>query len=165
MAETPPEKEPEAPQTAAPATPAPAEPVSVPEPPAPAGEQPGIAATLDVPAQEGSSGESAEGGGEFDLLLQKIREWFNSGELQAQWQRLRGPLRGLAILIGVVVLLRVYASLIGTIDSLPVVGGLLELVGLIALTRFSLTRLVRRSDREQVFADWRRRWNDFSGKE
>ncbi len=61
-------------------------------------------------------------------------------------------------------LLRVYASLIDTLDSLPLVGGLLELVGLIALTRFSLTRLVRKSDREQVFSEWRQRWNDFRGK-
>jgi hypothetical protein len=133
--------------------------------PAPAPAEPGIAATLDVPAQEGSSGETGEGGGEFELLLQKIRDWFGSGEIQAQWQRLRGPLRGLAILVGVVLLLRVYASLVGTLDSLPLVGGLLELVGLITVTRFSLTRLVRRSDREQVFADWRRRWNDFRGRE
>ena len=38
-------------------------------------------------------------------------------------------------------------------------GGLLELVGLITLTRFSLTRLgSARSDREQVFSEWRQRW-------
>ena len=66
--------------------------------------------------------------------------------------------------IGVVLLLRVYGSLINTLDSLPLVGGLLELVGLITLTRFSLTRLVRKSDREQVFSEWRQRWNDFRGK-
>ena len=82
-----------------------------------------------------------------------------------RWQRFRGPLKGLAILIGVVLLLRVYASLIGTLDSLPLVGGLLELVGLIAVSRFTVTRLVRKSDREQVFADWSRRWNDFRGRE
>ncbi len=154
----PPEAEP------APAAPAPEAP---PAAPAPVSEpaEPGIAATLDIPAQEGSAGEGGEGGGEFELLLQKIQDWFNSGELQAQWQRLRGPLRGLAILVGIVLLLRVYASLVGTLDSLPLVGGLLELVGLITLTRFSITRLVRRSDREQVFAEWRRRWNDFRGRE
>jgi hypothetical protein len=134
-----------------------AEPVSEPEP--------GITATLEVPALEGSAGTAADGGGEFDLLLEKIRDWFSSGELQAQWQRFQGPLKGLAILIGVVLLLRVYASLIGTLDSLPLVGGLLELVGLITLTRFSLTRLVRKSDREQVIAEWGRRWKDFRGKD
>ena len=164
-----PEPAPPAPEPA-PAPPAaeapPAAPAPVSEPaPAPAPAEPGIAATLDVPAQESSSGETGEGGGEFELLLQKIRDWFGSGEIQAQWQRLRGPLRGLAILVGVVLLLRVYASLVGTLDSLPLVGGLLELVGLITVTRFSLTRMVRRSDREQVFAEWRRRWNDFRGSE
>lgn len=139
-------------------TPAP-EPAPVSEP------EPGITATLEVPPLEGSAEPGGEGGGEFDLLLQKIRDWLGSGELQAQWQRFRGPLKGLAILIGVVLLLRVYASLIGTLDSLPLVGGLLELVGLIAAVRFTATRLVRKSDRDQVFADWSRRWNDFRGRE
>ncbi|KEF41213.1 MAG: hypothetical protein ER33_12670 [Cyanobium sp. CACIAM 14] len=132
--------------------------------PAPTGE-PGIASTLEVPPLEGAAQSGGEGGGEFELLLQKLRDWFASGELQAQWQRIRGPLKGLAILIGVILLLRVYASLIGTLDSLPLVGGLLELVGLIAVTRFSLTRLVRKSDREQVLAEWGRRWNDFRGRD
>jgi hypothetical protein len=127
--------------------------------------EPGITATLEVPPLEGSAEPGGEGGGEFELLLQKIKDWLGSGELQAQWQRFRGPLKGLAILIGVVLLLRVYASLIGTLDSLPLVGGLLELVGLIAALRFTATRLVRKSDRDQVFADWSRRWNDFRGRE
>ncbi|MEA5391124.1 CAAD domain-containing protein [Cyanobium gracile UHCC 0139] len=127
--------------------------------------EPGITATLEVPPLEGSAETDGEGGGEFELLLQKIKDWLGSGELQAQWQRFRGPLKGLAILIGVVLLLRVYASLIGTLDSLPLVGGLLELVGLIAALRFTATRLVRKSDRDQVFADWSRRWNDFRGRE
>ncbi len=127
--------------------------------------EPGIVATFEVPPLEGSPDPSADGGGEFELLLQKIKDWLGSGELQAQWQRFRGPLKGLAILIGVVLLLRVYASLIGTLDSLPLVGGLLELVGLIAAVRFTITKMVRKSDREQVFADWSRRWNDFRGRE
>jgi hypothetical protein len=138
-------------------------PVPVPTPVSEPG--PGITATLEVPPLEGSAEPAGEGGGEFDLLLQKIKDWLGSGELQAQWQRFRGPLKGLAILIGVVLLLRVYASLIGTLDSLPLVGGLLELVGLIAALRFTATRLVRKSDRDQVFADWSRRWNDFRGRE
>lgn len=127
--------------------------------------EPGIVATFEVPPLEGSPDPAADGGGEFELLLQKIKDWLGSGELQAQWQRFRGPLKGLAILIGGVLLLRVYASLIGTLDSLPLVGGLLELVGLIAVTRFTVTKMVRKSDREQVFADWSRRWNDFRGRE
>jgi hypothetical protein len=146
--------EPAAPPAEAPAAP----PAAVSEP------EPGIAATLEVPPLEGSGEPGADGGGEFELLLQKIRDWLGSGELQAQWQRFRGPLKGLAILIGVVLLLRVYASLIGTLDSLPLVGGLLELVGLIAAVRFTATRLVRKSDRDQVFAEWSRRWNDFRGR-
>lgn len=150
--------------TSEPGTPEPEPILAGPDPEADAPD-PGIAAIVEVPPLEGSTDPAEDGGGEFDLLLQKIREWIGSGELQAQWQRFRGPLKGLAILIGVVLLLRVYASLIGTLDSLPLVGGLLELVGVITLTRFSITRLVRKSDREQVFADWSRRWSEFRGRE
>jgi len=151
---------------APPAQAAPEPPVAPPAPEPPSDQsltsdvEPGIAATLEVPALEGE----ADSGGEFELLLQKIRDWFGSGELQAQWQRIQGPLKGLAILVGLLLALRVYGSLIHTLESLPLVGGLLELVGLIAVTRFSATKLVRRSDREQVVADWSRRWNDFRGK-
>jgi hypothetical protein len=155
--------------TSEPVSPEPEPTLAGPEPeadaPEPAAPQPGITAIVDVPPLEGSPDPAADGGGEFELLLQKIKDWLGSGELQAQWQRFRGPLKGLAILIGVVLLLRVYASLIGTLDSLPLVGGLLELVGLIAVTRFTFTKMVRKSDREQVFADWGRRWNDFRGRE
>ena len=84
-----------------------------PESPRPEAEpEPGITATLEVPALEATAGGAgAEGGGEFDLLLgEDPSDWFDSGELKAQWQRLQGPLKGLAILVGVVLLLRVYGS-------------------------------------------------------
>jgi hypothetical protein len=152
MASEPVVQEPEPPQPAPPAAAAPA-------------EEPSIAATLNIAPLEGAATAAAEGGGEFELLLQKIRDWLGSGELQAQWQRFRGPLKGVAILIGAILMLRVYGALVGTIDGQPLVGGLLELVGLIAVTRFSLTRLVRKSDREQVIAEWSKRWNDFRGKD
>jgi hypothetical protein len=127
--------------------------------------EPGIAATLEVPplpAGEGSEGEGA--GGEWEMLLEKVRAWLGSGELQKLLSSIGGPLRLLAYLIGLVLLLRLYASVVGTIDGIPLIGGLLELVGLIAFVRFSLSNLVRRSDREKVLADWQRRWSEFRGR-
>lgn len=122
---------------------------------------PSIAATLEVPPLERVSAQGE--GGEWELLVEKVNAWFASGELQSRWQKIRGPLKGVAILIAVLLALRVYATVVGSIDGIPLVSGLLELTGLIALMRFALTKLVRRSEREQVFAVWKRRWDDFRG--
>ena len=40
---------------------------------------------------------------------------------------------------------------------------LLQLVGLIAVLRFSVNRLTRRSDRTVILEDWQRRWDAFRG--
>jgi hypothetical protein len=122
---------------------------------------PSIAATLEVPPLERVSAQGE--GGEWELLVEKVNAWFASGELQSRWQKIRGPLKGVAILIAMLLALRVYATVVGSIDGIPLVSGLLELTGLIALMRFALTKLVRRSEREQVFAVWKRRWEDFRG--
>jgi hypothetical protein len=129
---------------------------------------PSIAATLEVPPTTPGAGPSdggaPGGGGEWEVLVGKIGDWFGSGELQRQWDRLRGPLRGVAYVLGLVLALRVYSSVVGTLDAIPLIGGLLELVGLIALSRFCLTKLVKTSEREKVIAGWRQRWNDFTGQ-
>ncbi len=175
--------EPEPPQ------PPPTKPAELTEPsPAITGE-PSIAATLDVPpltdplprtdarapgsidpqvepafSSEPSEGVAGEGGGEWNLLVEKLNAWFASEDLRKQWESLRGPLRAAAILIGLVLLLRVYGSLVGTIDGIPVIGGLLELAGLIYLVRFSFKNLVRAREREQLISSWSNRWREFRGK-
>lgn len=162
---TPPPPEP-TPVMEAPAT---VEPVAVAEPMAiletatesvPRPTEPAIATTLDIPPTPGST--PAEGG-EFDLLIAKLRSWFDEADLAGHWQKLRGPLKGVALLLLAVLVLRLYARLVGTLDAIPVVSGLLELTGLLYLIWFSSTRLVRTSERERVLADWKRRWQDFSG--
>jgi hypothetical protein len=132
------------------------------EPEPVAAGEPAIAAILEVPPLP--AGEAGEGG-EFDLLIGKLRAWFDNADLGGQWQKLRGPLKGLALLVLAILALRLYARLVGTLDSIPVVSGLLELTGLIYLLWFSATRLLRTREREQVFADWKRRWQAFSGRD
>jgi hypothetical protein len=129
------------------------------EPPA------GIATTIAVPPLDSSSPAAGGEGGEWELLVGKVNTWFSSGELKRQWQKIRGPLKGLAILIGLILAVRLYASLVGTIDRIPVVSGLLELIGLIALGHFGLTKMVRTSTREKVLADWKQRWLAFRGQD
>lgn len=126
----------------------------------PASQPPGVAATIAVPPLE----QAEAGGGEWELLVERFNTWWNSGELNRQWQRIRGPLKGVAILVAVLLALQVYATVVGTIDSIPLVSGLLELTGLIVALQFSYRRLLRSSDRQQVFEQLQRRWLDFRGR-
>jgi len=155
----PPEPEPEPapePEPVAVAAPAPT--------PAPVVSAPSIAATLEAPpVAAGTGGSGGEEGGEWDLLVGKVRAFLDGGELQAWWDRLGGPLRGLGLLIGLLLVLRLYDALLDTFDDLPLVPRLLQLAGLIALVRFALTRLVRTEDRQAVLNDWKARWQRFRG--
>jgi len=119
-----------------------------------------VAITIPVPAVETpSDGE----GGEWELLLGKLRAWIEEAQLQERWNALGGPLRTAGLLLVALVLLRLYGALLDTLGDLPLLPRLLQLAGLIALLRFSLTRLVRSSERERILSSWRQRWNDFRG--
>jgi hypothetical protein len=58
---------------------------------------------------------------------------------------------------------KLYVALLDTLDDLLLVPRLLQLVGLIAVLRFSVNRLTRRSDRTVILEDWKRRWDAFRG--
>ena len=143
----------------APAAPPVAAPLEVPAAPA---EPPGIATSVVVPPLP--AGEAGEGG-EWDLLLSKLRAWYDGADLQGRWESLGGPLRGAGLLLAAVVLLRLYSALLETLGDLPLVPRLLQLVGLVTVVHFGLTRLVRSSDRERILTTWQQRWNDFRGRD
>ena len=117
---------------------------------------PGVERVLEVPAQ-------GDQGGEWDLLLAKLRAWWSSGEPQALWQRLIKPLGGGLSLVVVLLVLQVYGALVDTLQSIPLLPGLLELVGLIWLLRHGLPRLLRRQDRDELLGDLSSRWRAFRG--
>ncbi len=121
----------------------------------------GVVSTISVPPLPAA--EVGEGG-EWDLLVGKVRAWLDEAHLQERWNALGGPLRSLGLLLGALVVLRLYGALLDTLGDLPLVPRLLQLVGLIALIRFALTRLVRSSDRERILGSWRQRWDDFRGR-
>jgi hypothetical protein len=125
-------------------------------------EPPGIATSMVVPPLP--PGEAGEGG-EWELLRDKMSTWFNGADLQGRWESLGGPLRAAGLLLAAVVLLRLYSALLETLSDLPLVPRLLQLVGLLSVIRFGLTRLVRSSDRERIVTSWRDRWNDFRGRD
>ena len=63
----------------------------------------------------------------------------------------------LAGLIALLLVLRVYSAVLGVLDSIPLLSGLLELAGLVAVLQFSLTRLVRSNDRREVIVGLKQR--------
>ena len=158
------EKQEEAPPVPAAVLEEPAAPKTEPEPePEPANVwTPQVASTTDVPASPAAVSSEGEGG-EWELLVEKVKQWIASGQLQQQWETARTPITLLAGLIAVLVVLRIYSSLLGVLESLPLLPGLLELVGVISVVRFSLTRLVKSSDRHEVIDGLKQRWSSFRG--
>lgn len=143
-------------------TPPPSEPDPAPASFVQPSADPAVATTLHIPASEASI--DGDGGGEWELLTGKVRDWFSRGDFQQQVQQYSGPLKLLTGFVLLLLLLRIYAALLGAIESLPLVPGLLELAGVIWLSRFVLTRLVRSSDRQTLLASWRERWASFRGQ-
>jgi hypothetical protein len=127
--------------------------------------EPTVATTLEVPplSTGRTSQVNGEEGGEFDLLIGKVKTWFEQADLSGQWDRLSGPLRGLGLLLGGLLVIKLYVALLDTLDDVPLLPRLLQLVGLIALTNFSVTRLTRSSERKVILEDWKRRWDAFRG--
>jgi len=125
-------------------------------------EPPGIATSIVVPPLP--AGEAGDGG-EWDLLRSKVSTWFDGADLQGRWESLGGPLRAAGLLMAAVVLLRLYSALLETLGDLPLVPRLLQLVGLLSVARFALTKLVRSSERERILTSWNQHWNDFRGRD
>lgn len=138
-------------------------------------DEPQVASTVAVPATPAtpapivaaapaSDSPSGDGGGEWDLLVSKVQGWLASGQLQEQWQAARTPLSLLAGLIALLLVLRIYGALLAVLDSIPLLPGLMELAGLVAVAQFALTKLVRSNDRRQVIDGVRQRWQSFRGR-
>ena len=134
--------------------------------PAPTPGEPAVALTLEVPPLDTPAVapvNNDQEGGEWDLLVSKVQDWLNSGQLQQLWSTTRTPLTALAAFLGLLLVLRIYGSLLEAINSLPLVPGLLELTGVIWLVRFGIPKLLRRSEREKLISGLQRRRQDFLG--
>jgi len=127
---------------------------------------PTVATTIDLPAREAGAGPSGEAGegGEWALLLSKLQAWLGSGQLQDQLQAARTPFTLVAGLVALLVVLQIYGALLAVIHSFPLAPGLLELVGVIAVVRFGLDKLVRSQERRALIEGLQRRWQAFQGK-
>jgi hypothetical protein len=134
--------------------------------------EPSIAATLVIEASPsaGSNSFSDEAGpqsgegGEWDLLLGKLRQWLDQNELNNLWAQARKPVTILAGLVGLLLVVRVYSAVLGALDSLPLVPGLLELAGVVWAVRYGIPKLLRSSERERLLGGLSQSWKAFRGK-
>jgi hypothetical protein len=123
---------------------------------------PELESTTLVPA---SGAEEPGGeGGEWELLLGKVKAWLGEGKLEALWAQARNPVSLILAAAALLVVLRVYSALLAAIDSLPLIPGLLELVGVIWALRYGVPKLVQRSQRQELFDSIQQRWQSFRGR-
>ena len=142
-------------------TPAPTPaPEPTPEPtPAPTPD-PVIASTVSIPAQESADGD----GGEWELLVGKVKDWLEQNDLAELWTKAQLPLRVVGGLIVFSLVATVYSGVLSTINSIPLVPGLLELAGVIWLVNFALRNLIRNSDRDKFIKGASSTWTRVTGR-
>ena len=151
-------------------TPAPTpepEPTPTPTPaptPAPTPD-PVIASTVSIPVQESTDQDGGQSdGGEWELLVGKVKDWLEQNDLAELWTKAQLPLRVVGGLIVFSLVSTIYSGVLNTINSIPLVPGLLELAGVIWLVNFALRNLIRNSDRDNFIKVVRSTWGRVTGR-
>lgn len=140
-------------------TPTPAEPASQ---PVAATTSPSIAERVSVPAQASADSSEAEGG-EWDLLSNRIKQFFEQNNLQDQWQSLRQPLFLLGGLIVVILTMRIYGGILDAIATVPLAPRIFQLVGAFYAVWFAATRLIRADERKKISGNANDLWRSLRG--
>jgi hypothetical protein len=139
----------------------------------PAQSNPPISKPTNIPASQAPTPNQEQNkvGKEVDwpLLAGKARDllnlsnWIKPNDQSNQWQQLRQILVFVAWPIALVIFVRIYGGILSTIERVPLASSLFEMAGIIWLAWFSLTRLIRSKDRQDVISSLRSRWHAFSG--
>ena len=123
---------------------------------------PSIAERISVPAQA-SPNSSEDEGGEWELLSNRIKQFFEANNLQDQWQSLRQPLFLLGGLIVVILTMRIYGGILNAIATVPLAPRLFQLVGTFYAVWFAATRLIRAEERKKISANVNDLWTSLRG--
>jgi hypothetical protein len=97
-------------------------------------------------------------GGEWQMLTTKLADWAASDAPQTLWQQLQSPLKALAVLLGALFVLRLYAAVLGALEGVPLLAGLLELTALVWIARHGAPALLRREERRTLIDQLSQRW-------
>ena len=131
-------------------------------PPTAVPASPSIAERVSVPARVPADSSSEEGG-EWDLLSNRIKQFFEANNLQDQWQSLRQPLFLLGGLIALILTLRIYGGILDAIATVPLAPRIFQLVGTFYAGWFAATRLVRAEERKRISANVQDIWSSLRG--
>jgi len=107
--------------------------------------------------------EVSKEGGEWDLLLEKLSEWKKSKKLKNQAKRFQQIALLFACLLLLASIVKIYGGFISGISKLPIAPGIFELVGTIWLIWFSISKLLRSKDRQDLLSEIRTRKNALLG--
>lgn len=119
-----------------------------------------IASTISAPATS-----SAAEGGEWQELLGLLNTWLGDGKAKQIWEQSQRPLKAVGIAIVLIIFLRLLGAVLGTLDAIPMLPRLLELVGLIWLGLFAGPKLVRSDERKLFIGRISSAWSSFSGRQ
>ena len=108
----------------------------------------------DAPNQD----DPRQDGGEWQMLTTKLADWASSDAPQTLWQQLQSPLKALAVLLVAVVVLRLYAAVLGDLEGVPLLAGLLELTALVWIARHGAPALLRREQRQTLIDQLSQGW-------
>ncbi|WP_191964808.1 CAAD domain-containing protein [Synechococcus sp. RSCCF101] len=144
-----------------------AEPEAAPEPEtAPSA----ILQSVEIPAAEPSStgadtgSDGSTDGPDLKQFFEGVLSWWQEARIGERLVQAKQPVLLLLGAIGLLLAIRLYGAVVHLIDSIPVVSGLLELVGLLVALRFAATRLLKREDRQEVLGALASRWRTFRGQ-
>ena len=102
--------------------------------------------------------DQSQVGGEWQLLTTKLADWAASDAPQTLWQQLQSPLKALAVLLGALFVLRLYAAVLGALEGVPLLAGLLELTALVWIARHGAPALLRREQRQTLIDQLSQGW-------
>ena len=123
---------------------------------------PSIAERVSVPAQAPADDDGVDGG-EWEMLSDRIGQFFKANNLQEQWQSLRQPLLLLGGLIVVILTMRIYGGILDAIATVPLAPRLFQLVGTFYAVWFAATRLIRAEERKKISANVNDLWTSLRG--
>ena len=123
---------------------------------------PSIAERVSVPAQAPADDDGVDGG-EWEMLSDRIGQFFKANNLQEQWQSLRQPLLLLGGLIVVILTMRIYGGILDAIATVPLAPRLFQLVGTFYAAWFAATRLIRAEERKKISANVNDLWTSLRG--
>ncbi len=112
------------------------------------------------PSKETTQGLSQES--EWKVVLNKIQAWLGTTKkISDQLDEFFNPSILILVLGVIAICLKAYSTILNAIDDIPLAASIFEVIGTLWLTRFSITRLLRKQDRQEFFSEANRRWRNF----